>query len=84
MAERALQQVAARDIGAFAAALVERREAVFGKRYDIGGDELTGREIRFEGFPAEQLRADSEDMALMFEWFDRVGYAAKQDWSVLA
>ena len=61
---------------------------MFGKRYDIAGDELTGdqaakvlatasgREIRFEGFPSDVLRADSEDMALMFEWFDRVGYSA--------
>lgn len=62
-ADRPLQQVAVSDIGAFAAALIERREAVFGKRYDIAGDELTGaqmaaviarasgREIRYEGFP---------------------------------
>lgn len=87
-AERRLQQVAVSDIGAFAAALVERREAVFGKRYDIAGDELTGtdaasvvsratgRDIRFEGFPPDQLRRDSEDMALMFEWFDGVGFSA--------
>jgi uncharacterized protein YbjT (DUF2867 family) len=87
-AERPLQQVAVSDIGAFAAALIERREAVFGKRYDIAGDELTGteaaavvakasgREIRFEGFPPDALRSSSEDMALMFEWFDRVGYSA--------
>jgi uncharacterized protein YbjT (DUF2867 family) len=87
-AERRLQQVAVSDIGAFAATLAERREAVFGKRYDIAGDDLTGteaaavlsratgREIRYEGFPADYLRQDSEDMALMFEWFDRVGYSA--------
>jgi uncharacterized protein YbjT (DUF2867 family) len=87
-AERRLQQVAVSNIGAFAAALAERRETVFGKRYDIAGDEMTGteaaavlsratgREIRYEGFPADYLRQDSEDMALMFEWFDRVGYSA--------
>jgi uncharacterized protein YbjT (DUF2867 family) len=87
-ADRPLQQVAVRDIGAFAAALIERREAVFGQRFDIAGDELTGseaaaivaaasgREIGFESFPPEVLRAESEDLALMFEWFDRVGYSA--------
>jgi uncharacterized protein YbjT (DUF2867 family) len=87
-ADRPLQQVAVSDIGAFAAALIERREAVFGKRHDIAGDELTGaqmaaavsqagrREIRYEGFPPDVLRAQSEDLALMFEWFDRVGYSA--------
>lgn len=30
----------------------------------------------YEGFPPDVLRAQSEDMALMFEWFDRTGYAA--------
>jgi len=87
-AERPLQQIAVSDIGAFVAALVDRREAVFGKRFDIAGDELTGtqaaavvasasgREMRYEGFPPDALRANSEDMALMFEWFDRVGYSA--------
>ena len=85
-AERPLQQVAVSDIGAFVAALVERREAVFGRRYDIAGDELSGTEaaavvtrasgraIHFEGFPPDALRATSADLALMFEWFDRVGY----------
>jgi uncharacterized protein YbjT (DUF2867 family) len=55
---------------------------------DIAGDELTGdqaaailskvtgREIRYEGFPPEVLRAQSEDMARMFGWFDSTGYAA--------
>lgn len=87
-ADRPLQQVAVSDIGAFVAALVDRREAAFGKRYDIAGDALTGtqtaavieavsgREMRYEGFPPDALRATSEDMALMFEWFDRVGYSA--------
>ncbi len=40
-----LQQVAVEDIGAFVASLVERRAAVFGKRYDIAGDELTGEAL---------------------------------------
>ena len=87
-ADRMLQQVAVTDIGAFAASLIERREAVFGKRYDIAGDALTGTQaasvlatatqhaIAFESFPADALRAQSEDMALMFEWFDSVGYPA--------
>lgn len=86
--ERRLQQVAVSNIGDFAAALAERREAVFGQRYDIAGADLTGseaaavltrvsgHEIRYEGFPADYLRQDSEDLALMFEWFDRVGYSA--------
>ena len=42
--KRVLQLVALADIGAFVAALVERREQVFGKRFDFAGDELSGEE----------------------------------------
>jgi uncharacterized protein YbjT (DUF2867 family) len=87
-ANQPLQQIAVRDIGAFAAAIVERRESVFGHRYDIAGDELsgqesvaifseaTGRKIQYESFPPDALRAQSEDMALMFEWLNDTGYSA--------
>jgi uncharacterized protein YbjT (DUF2867 family) len=87
-ASRPLQQITVADIGAFVAAVVERSDIVFGRRFDIAGDELTGdqaaailskvtgREIRYEGFPPEVLRAQSEDMARMFGWFDSTGYAA--------
>ena len=87
-ATRLLQQIAVADIGSFAAAVIERRDSVFGRRFDIAGDEITGeeaaailseasgREIRFEGFPPDVLRAQSEDMALMLEWFDTTGYVA--------
>lgn len=90
-ATRSLQQIAVTDIGGFAAAVFERRDTVFGRRIDIAGDELTGdeaaailsevtsREIRYEGFPPDVLRAQSEDMALMYEWFDHTGYAADID-----
>jgi uncharacterized protein YbjT (DUF2867 family) len=84
--ERALQLVALADIGAFVAVLVERREKVFGKRFDIAGDELSGeqqakilsqaigRPITYQEIPIAAARQQSEDAALMFEWFDRVGY----------
>ena len=87
-ANRVLQQVSVKAIGAFGAALVERREDVFGKRIDIAGDELTGdeaaailskvsgRTIVFEGFDPEYLRKDSEDMFLMLKWFDETGFSA--------
>lgn len=85
--DRLLQQVAVKNIGDFAAALIERREAVFGKRYDIAGDELTneaavaqiskaaGRTISYQGFPPDALREQSPDLADMFEWFNNVGYS---------
>ena len=87
-ATRSLQQIAVADIGAFVAAVIERGDTVFGHRFDIAGDELTGeeaaailskvtgREVHYEGFPPDVLRAQSEDMARMFEWFDSIGYAA--------
>lgn len=87
-AGRSLQQIAVANIGAFVAAVVERGDTVFGRRFDIAGDELTGdqaaailskvagREIHYEGFPPHVLRAQGEDMTRMFQWFDGTGYAA--------
>jgi uncharacterized protein YbjT (DUF2867 family) len=84
--KRVLQLVALADIGAFVAALVERREQVFGKRFDFAGDELSGEEqakilsqvigrpINYQEIPIAAARQQSEDAALMFEWFDRAGY----------
>lgn len=85
---RKLQQITIDDIGHFVAALAERREQVFGKRFDIAGDELSGEEqakilsdaigrpITYMELPVSALRQQSEDMALMYEWFDRTGYSA--------
>jgi uncharacterized protein YbjT (DUF2867 family) len=85
---RSLQQIAVADIGAFVAAVIERRDTAFGRRFDVAGDELTGdeaaailskvtgRKVHYEGFPPDVLRAQSEDMAVMFEWFDSTGYTA--------
>lgn len=84
--KRVLQLVALADIGAFVAALAERREQVYGKRYDFAGDELSGEEqakilteaigrpIHYQEIPIAAARQQSEDAALMFEWFDRIGY----------
>lgn len=85
---RQLQQITLDDIGAFVAVLAERREQVFGKRFDIAGDELSGeaqakilsealgRPIRYQELPISAVRNMSDDAALMFEWFDRTGYDA--------
>jgi uncharacterized protein YbjT (DUF2867 family) len=83
--QRVIQLVALADIGAFVAALIERRDQVFGKRFDLAGDELSGEEqvkilshaigrpISYQEIPIAAARQQSEDVALMFEWFDRVG-----------
>ena len=86
-----LQQVSVEDIGAFVSLLFEHGESVYGKRFDIAGDELTGPNmasvltfasgcnIQYQGFPTEVLRKQNEDMALMFEWFDKYGYTVNID-----
>jgi len=85
---RLLQQIAVADIAKFSGMVVNKREEMFGKRYDIAGDEVsgddsaallskaTGKPVSYEGFDPEYIMAQSEDMALMFKWFDEVGYSA--------
>lgn len=84
--KRPLQQVALRDLGAFVAALIGRGIAVYGKRYEVASDVLTGideaqilssvtkRRINYKGFSPDIMREQSADMAAMFEWFDKTGY----------
>ncbi len=86
-AGRALQQVALEDIAGFAALVLENRERFLGKRIDIASDELTfprvaeilstvlESKIQYAEFPLEDLRAQNEDFAIMYEWFDQVGYS---------
>src|SRR3984885_14656455 len=83
--KRVIQLIAVADIGAFVAALIERRDQVFGKRFDLAGDELSGEEqakilsrgmgraINYQEIPLAAARQQSEDVAVMFEWFDRIG-----------
>lgn len=87
-ADRPLQMQAVSDIGEFSASLFERGAVVIGKRIDIAADELTGHElaailssvtgkpVSYQALSPDIFRPQMEDMALMFEWFDRVGYEA--------
>jgi uncharacterized protein YbjT (DUF2867 family) len=87
-ADRALQMQSVSDIGEFSASLFERGMDVIGKRFDIAADELTGSEtaealtrasgknVTFKELSPDMFRPEMEDMALMLEWFDRVGYNA--------
>src|SRR5216117_1896853 len=82
-----LQMIAVDDIGwfgarAFTDAALNRREI------DLAGDvrtmaeaaeiltEALGRPIAFAQTPIEQVRQYSKDIAVMLEWFERVGYSA--------
>jgi len=87
-ASRTLQQTAVEDIAGFAALVLERRESFLGARVNFASDEVTGlemaevlsrvtgRAVEYEEVPLQAVRARSEDLASMFEWFDRVGYSA--------
>jgi uncharacterized protein YbjT (DUF2867 family) len=87
-ATRRLQQIAVEDIAQFTALVIERRESFLGKRIDIASDELTlataaaaisdvlGRQIKYTALPIDAVRQQNEDLARMYEWFDRVGYDA--------
>jgi uncharacterized protein YbjT (DUF2867 family) len=80
-----LQMIAVADIGQYGA-LAFTDPRLKGRELDIAGDEVTmpeaarvigqamGRTINFVEVPIEEVRKNSEDFALMLEWFGRVGY----------
>jgi len=85
---RKLAMVALKDIGEFGAVAFVRPKDFLGQAIDLAGDDLTmsevaaqlsrtmGRPIRFQEFPLEQAEAAmGHDLAVMFKWFDDVGYA---------
>ena len=83
-----LQMIAVQDIGKYGFQVFDRHESRNGREIDIAGDALTapeiarilsdvtGRQIRYQQVPIEEIRKGSEDYAVMLEWFDRVGYDA--------
>ena len=82
-----LQMIAVDDIGWFGARAFTDAAALNRREIDIAGDirmmpqaaeiltEALGRPITFVQTPIEQIRQYSKDMALMLEWFERVGYS---------
>jgi uncharacterized protein YbjT (DUF2867 family) len=80
-----LQQSALEDIAEFSALVLERREPFLGKRIDIASDEVTGEQatnilsnmlgytVRYVPVPLEQIYQGNEDMARMYEWYEKVG-----------
>jgi uncharacterized protein YbjT (DUF2867 family) len=83
-----LQMIAVEDVGRFGAAAFIDAARLNGRAIELAGDAVTmpaaakvlseglGRTITFVELPIEEVRKNSEDLALMLEWFDRVGYAA--------
>jgi uncharacterized protein YbjT (DUF2867 family) len=80
-----LQQSALENIAEFSALVLERRKPFLGKRIDIASDEVTGEQaakilsnelgqrIRYIPIPLEQVYQANEDMARMYEWYEKVG-----------
>jgi uncharacterized protein YbjT (DUF2867 family) len=83
-----LQMIAVEDIGRFGARAFTDAERLNRREIDLAGDALTmpavsstlskglGRPVRLVRIPIEEVRKNSEDFALMLEWFDRAGYEA--------
>ncbi|HYY49767.1 MAG TPA: NmrA/HSCARG family protein [Nitrososphaeraceae archaeon] len=80
-----LQQSALQNIAEFSALVLERRKPFLGKRIDIASDEVTGEQaaeilsnvlgnkIRYVPIPLEQVYQANEDMARMYEWYEKIG-----------
>jgi uncharacterized protein YbjT (DUF2867 family) len=85
---RGLQMVAVEDLARFTARVLLSPKDFLDERIDIASDEVTGQQatdllsyvsgqrLHYQQLPLERVRQHSEDLARMYEWFDRVGYHA--------
>lgn len=83
-----LQMIAVADIGQYGALAFTDAATFKNRELDIAGDAATmpqaaaalsaglGRAIEYTQIPISEIRKNSEDFALMLEWFERVGYDA--------
>jgi uncharacterized protein YbjT (DUF2867 family) len=81
-----LQMIAVEDVGRYHARAFTDAGRLSRREIDLAGDALTipdaaralstglGRTISFVPIPIEEVRKNSEDIATMLEWFDRVGF----------
>jgi uncharacterized protein YbjT (DUF2867 family) len=85
---RGLQMVAVEDLAGFAVRVLSSAEDFLGERIEIASDEVTGQQatdllsyvsghrLHYHQLSLDFVREQSEDLALMYEYFDRVGYHA--------
>lgn len=86
--ETTLQQIAATDIGAFAAMAFHDPEAWAGRAVELAGDERSmeeiaealgrgaGRPVSYTQIPWDAFEeAMGEEMTVMFRWFEETGYS---------
>jgi uncharacterized protein YbjT (DUF2867 family) len=86
--ETRLQMIAVDDIGKFGALVFEKAAAYNRREIDLAGDAITlpaaaaglsealGKKITYVKIPLDEVRKNSEDFAIMLDWFVRVGYNA--------
>jgi uncharacterized protein YbjT (DUF2867 family) len=84
-ADRPIALICSADIAGMAALALTEPDRMTRKRIDIAGDECTpleqaagfsailGHDISFDRVPDEQARAWGDDLAAMFNYFDKVG-----------
>lgn len=83
--ETKIQMVAVDDIGSYGLMAFEKTSQLNRAEIELAGDELTmpqaaeiltgflGRQIRYEPAPIEDIRKSNPDMAVMYDWLNRVG-----------
>jgi uncharacterized protein YbjT (DUF2867 family) len=83
-----LQMIAADDIGKFGAKAFADADQMKNVDFDIAGDSVTmpeaaaaisplvGKTVTYVQVPVSEIRKNSEDVALMTEWFESTGYSA--------
>jgi uncharacterized protein YbjT (DUF2867 family) len=86
--ETTLQSVAVDDIGAFVAKAFAMASESAGREFELAGDELSlagyaaaigrdlGAPVGYFQVPWEAIKAQSEDIYLMYRYFEREGYQA--------
>jgi uncharacterized protein YbjT (DUF2867 family) len=87
--DKPLQQVAAEDIGAFAAIAFENPDSWIGREVDLAGDEqsmseiaetfgrVIGREVSYYQVPWDQFEEQmGKEFTAQYRWFNDVGYEA--------
>jgi uncharacterized protein YbjT (DUF2867 family) len=86
--DRPLQGVAVEDIAAFVAKAFSDPDRWIGRKVELAGDErtmpqyaeaisrVTGVRVVYQQLPWEAVRAQNEDLAKTFDWFERAGYEA--------
>lgn len=86
--ETPLQMVAVKDIGRVEAQGFTRSAELSGKEFDLAGEAVTmadatkmlsaalGKPLEFVSLPLEAVRKNSEEFAIMLQWFEDVGYSA--------